>query len=135
MIKVSREQFEKMVSKAIDSLPAPFAEKINNVAFIVEDDVDLETRTYMKLPPNRTLFGLYQGVPLSARGGQLKTLPDKITIYKNPIEFFSNNETELYERINHTVWHEVAHYFGLDHERIDQLEKSRMLKLKNIRNI
>lgn len=134
-MKVSREKFEQLVSKAIDSLPAPFVEKVNNVAFIVEEDVDLETRITMKLPPNRTLFGLYQGVPLSARGGQLKTLPDKITIYKNPIEFYSNNETELYDKINHTVWHEVAHYFGLNHARIEALEERRKLKLKNIRNI
>jgi predicted Zn-dependent protease with MMP-like domain len=77
----------------------------------------------LKLYPNETLFGLYEGVPLPARGGMTKLLPDKITIFKNPALIYSRNAEELKEHIRHTIWHEVAHYYGLDHKRIHELER------------
>jgi predicted Zn-dependent protease with MMP-like domain len=76
----------------------------------------------MNLGPNQSLFGLYEGVPLSRRMGTVKTLPDKITIYKKVIEMTSNTKAELYDRVGRTIWHEVAHYYGLDHQKIKELE-------------
>jgi predicted Zn-dependent protease with MMP-like domain len=68
------------------------------------------------------LFGLYEGVPLPQRFGTTKLLPDKITLFKLPLLRYSRDLEELRDRVAKTVWHEVAHYFGLDHRRIHELE-------------
>lgn len=122
---VSDEQFEKYLQEAIDSIPKPYVDHIENVAFILEDDPTAEQRIRLKLYPNETLFGLYEGVPLPARGGATKLLPDKISIFKNPLLLASTDKKDLRDKIGHTVWHEVAHYFGLDHQRIHQLDAKR----------
>jgi predicted Zn-dependent protease with MMP-like domain len=122
MITVSKETFEELVNRAISSLPKAYVEKIKNVAFIVEDEPSLDQRISMHLGPHQTLFGLYEGTPLTQRQGMTKLLPDKITIFKKPIEYTSADMNQLYERVGRTVWHEVAHYFGLDHQRIYDLE-------------
>ena len=77
----------------------------------------------MKLLNNQTLFGLYEGVPLPQRQGSLKVMPDKITIYQIPIQSVAHDINSLYDQIARTVWHEVAHYFGLDHDMIDKLNQ------------
>lgn len=122
MISVSRDDFEELVDKAVKSLPKPYLEKIKNVAFIVEDEPNAEQRIELNLRNDQSLFGLYEGVPLSQRQGMTKLMPDKITIFKIPIEHSSMTLDQLYNRIGRTVWHEVAHYFGLDHKRIGELE-------------
>jgi predicted Zn-dependent protease with MMP-like domain len=76
------------------------------------------------------LFGLYEGVPLPQRNGVTKLLPDKITIFKKPLEFISSDLDDLREHVRHTVWHEVAHYYGLGHKRIHELDGT-MKKGKN----
>jgi predicted Zn-dependent protease with MMP-like domain len=98
---------------------------LQNVAFIVEDFPSPEQRQKLNLYPNETLFGLYEGTPLPARNGTLKLLPDKITIFKMPLMAASRSLEELRRNIGHTVWHEVAHYYGLDHKRIHQLDSKR----------
>lgn len=123
MFIVSREDFESLVSKSVLNLPQIYRQKIDNIAFIVEDIPSLEQRVKLELSNNQTLFGLYEGVPLTMRQGSLKIIPDKITIFQKPIESYANNLEELYDQIARTVWHEVAHYFGLDHEMIDKLNK------------
>ena len=75
-----------------------------------------------KLKPGNMLLGLYEGVPLSKRGGNLKLLPDTITLFQIPIEMTSNSKEQLIGQIKNTVWHEVAHYFGLDHEKIYSIQ-------------
>jgi predicted Zn-dependent protease with MMP-like domain len=65
---------------------------------------------------------LYEGVPLPARGGMTKLLPDKITLFKIPLAMHSPDHAALQENVRHTLWHEMAHYFGLDHKRIHELE-------------
>jgi predicted Zn-dependent protease with MMP-like domain len=117
------KQFEQIVASAIDNIPPKYAEHIKNLAFVVEDEPTPEQRTKLKLRPYQTLFGLYEGVPLTSRSGNYNlVLPDKITIFKNPIEHTSNNLEEVIKQVNNTVWHEVAHYYGLGHGRIDELE-------------
>jgi predicted Zn-dependent protease with MMP-like domain len=123
VIEISYEQFNKVVSQAIDAIPPLYQEHLQNVAFIVEDYPTAEQARQLNLYPNELLFGLYEGIPLPRRGGQAKLLPDKITIFKRPAEMVSASLAELKEHVRHTVWHEVAHYYGLDHERIHQLEK------------
>jgi predicted Zn-dependent protease with MMP-like domain len=120
--EISQEQFNEIVAEAIDNIPNLYQEKLNNVAFIVEDNPTPEQRIKLNLYPNETLFGLYEGVPLPQRGGGLKLLPDKITIFKNPLIAASQNLDDLKHRVGLTVWHEVAHYYGLDHSKIHALE-------------
>jgi predicted Zn-dependent protease with MMP-like domain len=109
--------------ESFDNIPKPYGDRIENVAFILEDDPSPEQRFKLNLYPNETLYGLYEGVPLPQRGGTLKILPDKITLFKNPLLAASRDIETLRRNIGHTVWHEVAHYFGLNHQRIHELDK------------
>jgi len=122
MISVQRETIEQIINQAIKNLPKPYVDHLENVAFIVEEEPSPTQRQLLKLRSDQTLFGLYEGTPLSKRHGAVKLLPDKITIFKRPLEFASNSISELTSRVSRTVWHEVAHYYGLDHKRIKELE-------------
>lgn len=122
MLKLSDKQFEELVDDAVGHIPKLYRDHLENIAFLVEDDPTPEQRRRLNLYPNETLYGLYEGVPLPQRNGALKLLPDKITIFKNPILRSVQTMPQLKEQIYHTVWHEVAHYYGLDHKRIHQLD-------------
>ncbi len=116
MLKVSQKQFEDFVAQALDALPQRYQEKLNNVVIVVEDDPSEDQRQKLHLREGASLFGLYEGIPLTRRGGNYSgVLPDKITIFKNPTEAVVGSSNQLKEHIRHTVWHEVAHYYGLDH--------------------
>lgn len=119
---VSDKEFEKLIGEAIDNIPELYRNRIENVAFILEAEPTPQQRQKLNLYPNESLYGLYEGVPLPLRGGHLKLIPDKITLFKNPLLSASTNMGSLRRNIGHTVWHEVAHYFGLDHKRIHELE-------------
>jgi predicted Zn-dependent protease with MMP-like domain len=122
-VQLSDTEFGEILGQAIDAIPTPFSDHLQNVAFIVEDEPSVQQRQKLNLYPNETLFGLYEGVPLPQRGGALKVLPDKITIFKNPLLAASPDKNTLKKHVGHTVWHEVAHYYGLDHKRIHELER------------
>jgi predicted Zn-dependent protease with MMP-like domain len=121
---LSDEEFEKYLGEAIERIPPPYDSHLQNVAFILEDEPTVEQRHRLNLYPNETLFGLYEGVPLPRRGGALKILPDKITLFKGPLLAASPDEKQLRDIIGRTVWHEVAHYYGLDHAMIHKLENN-----------
>ena len=118
---MSDDDFQVLVTAAMDSLPKQF-EKVKNVAIIVEDEPTPEQRARLHLVNGQTLYGLYEGVPLPQRQGQAKLLPDKITLFKTPLSMHVNDARQLQEAIRHTLWHELAHYYGLDHPRIRELE-------------
>jgi predicted Zn-dependent protease with MMP-like domain len=122
MPEISDEQFYELMNEAMASLPKVHIDKLQNVALLLEDDVSLEERQTMGLQPGTTLLGLYRGVPLSQRQGQSMVLPDTITLYKRPILATVNTMHELKEQIRHTLWHEIAHYYGLNHTDIHALE-------------
>lgn len=122
MVQIDDEQFAEMVSSSIDEIPELYLAHLDNVAFLVEDDPSPEQRRQLGLHCNQTLFGLYEGIPLPARGGGTRILPDKITIFKNPILAASTTLDQAKDQIARTIWHEVAHYYGLDHTRIHELE-------------
>ncbi|HET7528852.1 MAG TPA: metallopeptidase family protein [Candidatus Saccharimonadales bacterium] len=124
-MQISDKEFEELLAEAIDKIPKPYIDHIQNVAFILEDEPTPEQRLKMRLRPDQTLWGLYEGIPLPARGGAEKTIPDKITIFKWPLLLASGDKEELRYNIGHTVWHETAHYFGLDHRKIDELDSKR----------
>lgn len=116
------DEFDQIISEALDSLPKKYTSRLTNVAIVYEDEPSPKQRQELNLHCNQTLFGLYEGVPLPMRGGMQPYLPDKITIFKAPLSFASKNLDELKENVHHTLWHEMAHYFGLDHKRIHELE-------------
>jgi predicted Zn-dependent protease with MMP-like domain len=124
-MELSDEQFEDFLDEAIKAVPEPYNKRLENVAFLIEDYPSAEQRQKLNLYPNETLFGLYEGVPLTKRGGALKLLPDKITVFKQPLLAVSRTPAQLRRNIGHTIWHEVAHYFGLDHDRIHRLDAKR----------
>jgi len=122
MIEVSDERFQELINKALVELPGEHVKNISNVAIIYSDDPSPEQRLRLKLGNNQTLLGLYEGVPLSQRQGMTRVLPDKITLFKRPLEFRATSENDLKEQIKHTLWHEIAHYYGLNHNQISDLE-------------
>ena len=125
MIEIADEQFNAYVAEAIESVPSPYKEKIGNIAFLVADEPSDAQRRQLGLRPCQSLFGLYEGVPLPKRGGNNgNLLPDVITLFKIPHEQHAQSVDELKKQIQKTVWHEIAHYFGLDHKRIHELENS-----------
>ena len=103
--------FEDHVRAALDTLPAEIVAALRNVAVVVEDEH----------PEDPDLFGLYEGVPLPERGDQAGALPDKITIFRLPLEEEFPDPRELEREIRITVLHELGHYFGLDEERLEEL--------------
>ena len=116
------EKFEKLIGKAMDSLPEKYMKKLNNVAITYAETPSMEQREKLKLHWNQSLFGLFEGVPQTARGHNYQNLPDKITIFKKPMIFTVENEDQLYKQIRKTLWHEIAHHFGLGHDEIHALE-------------
>ncbi len=123
MVEVSEQKFEKLVGKAIDALPEEHLKKLDNVAIVVEDTPNQYQRIKARLPWYGTLFGLYEGIPQYKRGnGYSFVLPDKITIFRLPLCAAASDEEDLEARVKNTVWHEVAHHYGLGHQRIHELE-------------
>ncbi len=110
---MDEEKFRQLVGEAVDSLPQVYAEKLNNVAVVVEDLPTPEQRAKLRLPPWALLFGLYEGVPQTKRGNYAMVLPDKITIFKNSILAVSRSEEEIKAQVRATVIHEIGHHFGL----------------------
>ena len=122
MLMITDEQFQELINQALDSLPQDRMQHVQNVAFLFEDEPTEEQRIKLALRHDQTLLGLYEGVPLAKRNGMQPTLPDKITLFKFPLCAQANTIEELREEIRHTMWHELAHYFGLNHDEIHALE-------------
>lgn len=122
-IEMTDNEFDQIISEALDSLPQEWIGRLNNVAIVYEDEPTPEQRTKLKLQCNETLLGLYEGIPLTKRtAGYNLVVPDKITLFKKPLLAHSNSLQEFKEEVRHTLWHEIAHFFGLDHDRIHKLE-------------
>ncbi len=116
MVAVTRERFEELVADALDGIPPELGEQMENVAVLVEDwPRPGETGT--------TLLGLYEGVPLTARGpiGYSNVMPDRITIYRGPLCARARDEDDLARQVRVTVLHEVGHYFGISDARLREL--------------
>ncbi len=119
MKEVTSEEFEKLVSEAIDHIPEQYSSVLEEVVFKVEEQPSKEQRVKLGLRDCDALFGLYEGVPRTKRNGQVHMLlPDIITIFKFPMIQMFPDKQSLKQQIYETVWHEVAHYFGLNHEQI-----------------
>jgi len=126
MQKLKIEEFEKIVEEGISAIPEEFLRKLDNVAVVVEDEPTPVQKKKLNIHPNWTLFGLYEGVPQSSRGtNYTSVLPDKITIFQKPIEAEARNNEDIKEIVKNTVWHEIAHHFGMSEARVRQAEVRR----------
>jgi predicted Zn-dependent protease with MMP-like domain len=116
------QQFDKLVTQAIEGLPEEFRERLENVDIVV---ADMPTRAQMKhLKGKRTemLLGLYEGVPLTSRThGYGLVMPDKITIFQRSIEAICRNEAQIIDEVRRVVRHEIAHHFGISDDRLNEL--------------
>lgn len=119
---LSDQEFDRLISAAMDDLPQKYIKGLDNVAVVYADDPDEHQLRKSKLQPGNLLLGLYEGIPLTSRGaGYTFVLPDKITLFKNPILAVAHTPDQLFEQIKRTLWHEIAHYYGLNHSDIDKL--------------
>ena len=124
MVRLTDEEFETAVQDAIDSIPEEFLDELENVAIIIADEPeeeDFEGDGYFT--ESGDMLGLYDGMALTERDGGygLGDYPDTITLFKGPHERLSNDRAEVLEQIRITVVHEIAHYFGMDEEQVDEM--------------
>ncbi len=123
MYELTDERFDSLITKAMDELPQEYIKGLENVAIVMADEPTDEQKIKMKLRENAILLGLYEGIPLTQRGNNYTfVLPDKITLFKHSILRVVRNEDELFEQIKRTLWHEIAHYYGLNHARMEKLQ-------------
>lgn len=118
------DAFETLVSDAMESLPAEFLDRLENVQLDVEEwpSRDDLFEAGLEGQSKYTLLGLYHGVPFTERGAFYVAFPDRISIYKGPIEAVAGpDEAEIREQVRRTVIHEIAHYYGISDERLDEL--------------
>jgi len=121
------DDFEKIIKKAIEGIPAEFKDKMENVSIVFADHPTAEQlRSVYSTGQGRLLLGLYQGIPKIRRGhyGIGPTLPDKITIFKIPLLRISKNLVEAELNIRNTVIHEIAHHFGMSEEEIQNTKSN-----------
>jgi len=121
---MKREAFEELVADALASLPIRFRKAMKNIAIIVEDEPSSELLYEMEIDPPDTLFGLYQGTPLTERQwAHGNALPDQIRLFQGPHEREAQDEDDLVASIAETLIHEIGHYFGLSEEEIQEIEE------------
>ena len=115
LVIMTPQEFDKLVEKAIKAIPARFRRRIENLAFVVEPE-----------GPSPNLLGLYEGRPMPYRHvSDSFTMPDRITIFQRPHERMARSQQHLEKLVEETVWHEVAHYFGMDEAQVRRAERRR----------
>ena len=120
---MTRARFEQLVADAVLTIPRQFRDRIRNLAIIVEDEPDEALLHEMEIEPPDTLFGLYQGIPLTERHWDHgNALPDRIVLYQGPIEGACESEDEIVVTIGETLIHEVGHYFGMSEDELGDIE-------------
>lgn len=119
----SPREFDELVERAVRKIPARYRRRLHNVAFVVETQ-----------GPDPNLLGLYEGTPLTHRSVyQSFTMPDRITIFQRPHERLAKDPRHLAKLVEDTVWHEVAHYFGMDEARVRLAERRRRTGIRRKR--
>ncbi|MCA0330931.1 MAG: metallopeptidase family protein [Actinobacteria bacterium] len=112
-LDIPLDEFEDLVAEALDEIPDELARLVDNVVFVVEDDVE---------PGAEPLLGLYEGVPLTERGSfYAGAMPDRITLYRRPILAICDSYDDVLDEVHITVVHEIAHHFGIDDDRLHEL--------------
>lgn len=120
---MNSREFDQLVEECMSVVPRRFRAQLRNLVFVVEQE-----------PPRPGLLGLYEGRPLIHRSvGEPYAMPDRITIYQGPHERSAQSESELRDLVRETIWHEVAHYFGMDERQVLQAERRRRTRLNRLR--
>ncbi len=119
-----RKEFERHVADALATIPRRFRDAMQNIAIVVEDEPSADLLREMEIEPPDTLFGLYQGTPLTERAWAFgNTLPDQILLFQGPHEREAEDDEDLIASIAETLIHEIGHYFGLSEEEIEEIEE------------
>ena len=124
---MTQEKFEELVKEGIKAIPKKFLNKLSNIDIVIEDEptpYQLE-KLNARREQGLMILGLYEGVPQTKRWHYSQALPDKITIFKKPIERIACSEEKIKEIVKNTVWHEIAHHFGMDEREIKKVEIKR----------
>jgi predicted Zn-dependent protease with MMP-like domain len=121
---MTREHFEALVDEAFRAIPREFRRRLKNVAIVVETEPSAALLAEMDVEPPDTLFGLYQGTPLTQRTWDYgNRLPDRIVLFQGPISAGAADEDEVFDTIAETLIHEAGHYFGMSEEQIEAIEE------------
>ncbi len=121
---MDRKHFERLVHRAFEGLPPEFRARIENVVLEIRDRPSKADLEAAGVPPGDTLLGLYHGIPLTERTPDMAgMMPDRVTIYREPIEEFCETDEEVIREVQDTVIHEYGHYFGLDDDEMGAIER------------
>ena len=121
--KISRQEFDRLVDRALESIPACFAPYLENIMVEVKAKPSPKLLKRLEMEPDESLYGLYEGMPLVERGNGDPFLPDRIVIFREPlIEDFGDDAQEIVEQIQLTVLHEIGHHFGLEDDEMEAYE-------------
>jgi predicted Zn-dependent protease with MMP-like domain len=113
--------FERLVERALAGIPSPFRESLREVAIVIDDEPTLDQRRENELGPDDTLYGLYEGVPRTEYAADWAQVPNRITLFRLPLEEDFPHPDDLAEEVRQTVIHELAHHLGIDDHRLDEL--------------
>jgi len=120
-MRISAREFEKLVEDGLKLIPAEIRAFMSNVQILIEEDPSDELLDSLGVPEDETLYGLYDGVPLTERTTDYCAFPDRVTIYRGPLLDDFTDPDELRREIARTVIHEVAHHFGIKDDRLAEL--------------
>jgi predicted Zn-dependent protease with MMP-like domain len=124
-MKLARREFEELVALALKGLPKSLKDRMENIDVVVESRAPQYLLIELGLQSPFELLGLYQGVPLDRRGFYYgNVLPDKITLFQNPIESICKDKEEIEKKVKEVIIHEVGHYFGMSDEKLRELENN-----------
>jgi predicted Zn-dependent protease with MMP-like domain len=112
------EQFDALITRAMDELPKEYIENMINVAIVMQDEPTDDQKAQMKLRDGVILLGLFEGTPKTGEGAGL--FPSKITLFKHSILRVAHSDDEVFDQIKRTLWHEIAHYYGLSHSDMNK---------------
>ena len=124
---ITDELFDQLIQRAMTELPQDYVSNLDNLAITYADEPTPEQLIANNVGSHQLLLGLYEGIPQTARyaSSYSGVLPDKITLFKYPILAVAPTEAVFYEQIKRTLWHEIAHHYGLGHGRIHVLERGK----------
>ena len=123
---MSPDEFDRLVAAAYSRIPGRFRKRMKNIALVVAPEPSPQQLARGRVPRGNTLLGLYEGRPLTQRSVfDSFAMPDRITIFQGPLERLAQGPEHLERLVEDTVWHEVAHYFGMDEARVRAAERKR----------
>lgn len=118
---LARPSFKRLVAEALEQVPEEFLPYLDNVEILIEEEPDIVLLDRLGIPEDETLFGLYVGTPLTERGHDPAAFPDRIFLFRGPLLDAFDDPENLRREVLTTVLHEIAHHFGIDEARLEEL--------------